>query len=94
LAASAVSCVATVQAEDDAAQEENENARVVSIDEIPAPARDAILSQVSTGTLMQVVEETVPGGKRVYEGRISQGKRKGIVRVDAAGNLLEIHRVV
>jgi hypothetical protein len=89
LAASAVSCVATVQVD-----EETENARPVSIDDIPAPARAEILRQVSTGILLEVFEETGPGGETVYEGRISQGKRKGIVRVDAAGHLLEIRRVV
>jgi hypothetical protein len=89
LVASAISSVATVQA-----QEENENERPVSIDEIPAPARDEIMRQVGTGVLEEVLEETGQGGEPVYEGRINQGKRKGIVRVDAAGNLLEIRRVV
>ena len=89
LAASAFSCVAPVQAE-----EENENGRPVSIDEIPAPARDAILRQLGIGTLTEVVEETGQGGERVYEGRIRQGKRRGIVWVDAAGNLLGIRRSV
>jgi hypothetical protein len=90
LAASAISSVATVQAE----EEGNENERPVSIDEIPAPARDAILRQVGTGILTEVLEETGPGREPVYEGHIDQGKRKGVVRVDAAGNILEIHRVV
>lgn len=91
LAASAMSMssVATVQAE-----EEPEDVRPVSIDEIPAPARDAILRQVGTGTLTEVVEVTWHGGEPVYVGRIDQGKRKGTVWVDAAGNLLEIRRVV
>jgi hypothetical protein len=84
-----MSSVATLEA-----QEENENARPVSIEDIPAPARDAILSQVGTGTLREVVEETGPGREPVYEGHIDQGKRKGVVRVDAAGNILEFHRVI
>jgi hypothetical protein len=87
LAASAISSVATAQA-----QEENLNERPVSIDEIPAPARDAILEHVRSGRLMEVVEETGQRGEPVYEGRISQGKRKTMILVDAAGNVLEIHR--
>jgi hypothetical protein len=89
LVASAISSVATVQAE-----EENENVRPVSIDEIPAPARDAILREVGIGILTEVVEVTGQSGEPVYVGRITQGKRKGTVWVDAAGNLLEIHRSV
>jgi hypothetical protein len=89
LAASAISSVATVEA-----QEENETERPVSIEDIPAPARDAILSQVGAGIVTEVVEETRPGREPVYEGHINQGKRKGVVRVDAAGNILEFHRVI
>jgi hypothetical protein len=87
LAASAISSVATVQAE-----EEYENEAPVSIDELPAPARDAILRHVGAGRLMEVVQETGQGGEPVYEGRIRHGKRLVTVRVDAAGNTLEIHR--
>jgi hypothetical protein len=95
LAASAISSVATVQAEEENAQQKgNETERPVSIDEIPAPARDAILTQVGTGTLMQVVEETAPGAEPVYVGRISLGTRRVTVRVDAAGNILLIRRVL
>jgi hypothetical protein len=83
----AISSVATVQAE-----EENENGRPVSIDEIPAPAQNAILEHVRDGRLMEVVEETGPNGEPVYEGRISHGTRKLTVTVDAAGNVLDLHR--
>jgi len=88
LAASAISSLATVQAE-----EENGNEGPVSIDEIPAPARDAILTQVGTGRLTEVVKVTEQGKEPVYVGRIDQGKRRGTVWVDAAGHLLEVHRV-
>ncbi|HTQ45866.1 MAG TPA: hypothetical protein VMI75_24090 [Polyangiaceae bacterium] len=96
LVAPAISSVATVQAEVATAQaeEENVNVRPVSIDEIPAPARDTILSQVGAGTLGEVLEVTGLREEPVYVGRINQGKRKGTVWVDAAGNLLAIHRVV
>jgi hypothetical protein len=91
LATSAISSVATVQAQEE--EEENAKARPVSIDEIPAPARDAILTQVGTGTVTEVLEVTGLRAQTVYIGRITQGKRKGTVWVDAAGNLLAIHRV-
>lgn len=86
LAASATSSVATVQA-----QEADENARVVSIDEIPAPARAAILREVGGGTLTEVHEETWQKGEPVYEGHIHQGKRESTIWVDAAGNILHKH---
>ena len=89
LAASGISSVATVQAD-----EESVSVRPVSIDEIPAPARNTILGQVGTGTLTEVDELTGRGGGPVYVGLITQGKRKGTVWVDAAGNLLEIRRTV
>jgi hypothetical protein len=88
LVASAISSGGTVQAQEG----EIENARPVSIDEIPAPARGAILSQVGSGTLSEVLEAT-QNGQPIYVGRINLGKRKGTVWVDAAGNLLAIHRV-
>jgi hypothetical protein len=88
LAASAISSVATVQAE-----EENENEGPVSTDEIPAPALDAILRHVGGGRLMGIQEETGQRGEPEYVGRISQGGRAGrqlIIRVDEAGNVLGI----
>jgi hypothetical protein len=84
LAASATSNVATVQAE-----EGSETARAVSIDEIPAPARDAILGHVGTGVLMEVQEETGQGGEHVYEASIKrQGRREHTILVDESGNIL------
>jgi type IV secretory pathway VirJ component len=83
LTASATSSVATVQALD-----EVENERTVSIDDIPAAARDAILNHVTDGTLMEVVEGTGQGGQPVYEGRINKGARRITIWVDAAGNVL------
>jgi hypothetical protein len=82
LAASATSSVATVQAD-----------ASVSIEEIPAPARDEILRQVGVGHLMEVVEGTWQG-EPAYEGRIMRGTCEFTVWVDAAGNLLDIHRCI
>jgi hypothetical protein len=90
LAASAISSVATVQAEEES---ENENGGAVSIDEIPAPARDAILRHVGSGMLMEVVQETGESGQPVYKGRIRDGERVILVWVDAAGNVVDIHRI-
>jgi hypothetical protein len=82
LAASAISSVATAQADGP-----------VSIEDIPAPARDAILRHVGSGFLMEVVEETSQG-EPVYEGRINHAGGELTVVVDAAGNTLEIYRPV
>jgi hypothetical protein len=86
LASSAISSVATVQAED-----ETKDEGPVPIGEIPAPAREAILREVGSGTLMEVHEETWQSGEPVYEGHIRQGKRELTLWVDAAGNVLHIH---
>jgi hypothetical protein len=87
LAASAISCVATVQAE-----KENKDEGPVPIDEIPAPARDAIRRHVGVGSLLGVVEETGQRGEPVYVASISHGTCHLTIRVDAAGNILELHR--
>jgi hypothetical protein len=85
LVASATTSVVTVQAE-----EEIKNEGPVSIDEIPAPARDAILRYVGAGTLTGVLEETSQTGEPVYQGRIMHGKRELKIWVDAAGNVVDI----
>jgi len=88
LAASAISSVAAVQA-----QEGDERGGAISIDDIPAPARDAIQREVGTGWLMDVYEETWHG-KPAYRGRIyQQGARNLSIWVDAEGNILERHLV-
>jgi hypothetical protein len=87
LAASAISAVATVEA-----QEADENGGAVSIDEIPAPARAAIQREVGTGWLMGVYEETWHG-QPAYRGRIYKGSRNLSIWVDAEGNILERHLV-
>ena len=86
LAASAISCVATVPED-----EQNESEGHVSIGDIPAPARDAILRHVGSGRLMNVVE-TSERGQPVYRGRISQGAHQVTIWVDAAGNILRQRR--
>jgi hypothetical protein len=87
LAASAISCVATVQPE-----EENQSERTVHIDEIPAPAHEAIRRDIGAGRLMQVHEEAGQNGEPVYRARISHGATILIIRVDAAGNVISRRR--
>jgi len=84
LAVSAISGVATAQAQED-------NERPVSIDDVPGPARDSILSEVAGGMLMSVDEETLPSGEHVYEAHIHKGARHILFWVDAAGNILLRH---
>ncbi len=86
LAASAASSVATVQA-----QEQDGGARPVSIEEIPAPAREAILREAGGGTVREVHQETWQRGEPVYEGHIVQGTRSVIIWVDGAGHVLHKH---
>lgn len=86
LAASAIASAAEVQAQD-----EDQNAHVVSIDEVPAPAREAILREADGGTLMEVHEETWQKLGPVYEGHFRLGRRETFIWVDAAGNVLHRH---
>jgi hypothetical protein len=76
LAASAMSSVATVQAKGP-----------VDIDQIPAPAREAILSHVGAGRLVGVDEETWQG-EPAYEAHIQKQLSNVTIWVDAAGNVL------
>jgi hypothetical protein len=78
LAASVISSVATVQAKGP-----------VDIDQIPAPARDAIMGHVGAGHLVEVDEETWQG-EPAYEGHIRQELRDVTIWVDAAGNILDL----
>jgi hypothetical protein len=78
LAASVISSVATVQAKG-----------TVDIDQIPAPARDAILRHVETGQLLEVDEETWQG-EPAYEGHIRKKFHDVTIWVDAAGNILSL----
>ena len=87
LAVSAISGVATAQAQDG-----YENEGAVSIDEIPGPARDEIMRQVGTGYLMWV-EKGTWRGQPAYGGRIRNGSRVLTIVVDAAGNILERHLI-
>jgi hypothetical protein len=90
-ALAAMSTVATVQAQKEGqAQEEDENARAVDIEEIPAPARRAIRLHIGTGRLMEVVEKW-QNGEPVYAGRITHPHGTHItVTVDAAGDVLDL----
>ena len=85
-ALTAMSSVATVQA-----QEEDEHARTVDLDEIPAPARGAIREHVRNGILEEVWERW-QNGEPVYAGRIRRTGGSIVVTVDAAGDVLDLRR--
>jgi hypothetical protein len=82
LAASTISNIATVQAD-----EESRNDEPVPIDEIPAPAREALLTGAGGGEILEVVQGT-RHGQWMYEASVRQGKRVVTIDVDAAGHLL------
>lgn len=60
----------------------------VTLDSIPAPARDAIQKAVGKGKLLKV-ETLTEGGKTAYEAAIEVGKKKSEVKVDANGGMLK-----
>jgi uncharacterized membrane protein YkoI len=72
------------------AHADGENERVVSMDQIPAPARAALLREAK-GTPIQRVEVETENGKTVYEGVVKQGDQKMGITVDEQGNVLGHH---
>ncbi len=76
------------------ADEKNEgheqNEKRVSLDSIPAPARDALKREAGGATILGVEQET-ENGKTVYEGTIKEGNDTVGISVDANGNLVSRH---
>jgi hypothetical protein len=86
LAGSAVSAITTVQAAEEA--EEKENEQPVSLDQIPAPAREALLREAAGDPIVNVVQETEQG-QTVYEAHVRRGGGIIGISVNAKGDVLE-----
>lgn len=73
------------------ADEKNEkNEKTVSLDSIPAPARDALLREAAGAPILKVEEET-KNGQKVYEAHVKQGNDIVSIHVDPAGKLVSKH---
>jgi hypothetical protein len=70
------------------ADEENEH--VVSLSDIPAPAREGLLREAK-GAPITKVEEAQKGGQKLYEGHVKQNDEEIGIVVDASGNLVDRH---
>jgi uncharacterized membrane protein YkoI len=68
--------------------DEKENETKVSMDKIPAAARDALLKAAAGGPILDVVQETEQG-QTVYEAHVRKGNEVMGFTVDANGKLLE-----
>jgi uncharacterized membrane protein YkoI len=68
----------------------DEHEKVVTMDEIPAPAKAALLREAK-GAPIQRVEEETKNGKKVYEGVIQEGDKETGILVDAQGKVLGHH---
>src|SRR3954469_16659688 len=68
----------------------DEDEKVVSLDQIPAPARQSLIREAK-GAPIQRVEVEKAKGKTVYEGVIKQGDDMIGITVDAQGNVLGRH---
>jgi uncharacterized membrane protein YkoI len=79
----AVPLVATAQAD-----EKNHHETPISMDKIPAAARDALTREASGGTIMDVVEEN-EHGQTVYEAHVRKGNDVIGIEVDANGKVLK-----
>jgi uncharacterized membrane protein YkoI len=89
LAASLVGVVAPMTTAS-AGNEENEteNETIVSMDKIPAAARDALLKAAAGAPMVDVVQET-EHGQTVYEAHVRKGNDLLGITVDARGKVLE-----
>jgi uncharacterized membrane protein YkoI len=62
----------------------------VSLDSIPAPARDALRREAGNAPIQSVEEET-ENGQTVYEANVQQGNDVIGISVDANGKLVSKH---
>jgi hypothetical protein len=84
----ALAGVATTSSERASADEGTE--KVVSLDKIPAPAREGLLREAG-GAPIQMVEQETNHGKTVYEGHVKKGNDVVGIVVDADGKLVGKH---
>jgi uncharacterized membrane protein YkoI len=68
-------------------QEEDDDGVAVSIDQVPAPAKDAILAQAQGGKIVKIEVED-ENGKKVYDAEILLDGKTTEVEVAADGTLL------
>jgi uncharacterized membrane protein YkoI len=72
------------------AQADEKDEKVVSIDQIPRPAKDALMREAK-GAPIERVEKESKDGKTVYEGVVKQGDKDVGIVVDAQGKVLGHH---
>jgi len=73
------------------ADDENEqNEKVVSLDQVPAPARTTILRQAAGAPILKVEQET-ERGKTVYEAHVNKGGEEIGITVNPDGTLVGTH---
>jgi len=90
IAASSVPMAATSFAHGEKTEKGEKYEKTVKLEEIPAPAREAILREAK-GAPVQRVEEEKEKGKTVYEGVIKQGNEEVGILVDAKGKFMGKH---
>jgi uncharacterized membrane protein YkoI len=69
---------------------EEKGEKTVSIDSIPAAARDALRREAGNAPI-QTVEQETENGQTVYEGLVQQGNQVIGISVDANGKLISKH---
>jgi uncharacterized membrane protein YkoI len=72
------------------ARADEKQEKIVSIDQIPAPARTALLSEAK-GEPIRRVEIEMENGRSVYEGVVQKGSEEMGITVDAQGRVLGHH---
>jgi len=68
----------------------DEDEKVVSLDQIPAPARNTLIREAKGAPIVRVEMEKNKG-KTIYEGVVKQGDDLIGINVDAQGNVLGRH---
>lgn len=74
----------------DEVQQDEGTEKVVSIDEIPAPARRSLLREAA-GAPIQRVEQETAHGQTVYEGVVKKGNEMVGITVDGNGKVVGAH---
>jgi uncharacterized membrane protein YkoI len=68
-------------------EKEEENETVVTMDQVPPAARDA-LKREAQGAAIGKIDKEMSGGKEVYETDVMINGKNWEIKVDAAGNVI------
>lgn len=72
------------------ADEKNEHEKVIKLDDVPKPARDALVREAAGAPIVRVEQEN-EHGKVLYEAVVKKGDDLLGITVDPSGKLIDKH---